>query len=102
MSTLKKPTTRHKTPEHKMADIKELKAKAMAIEPIVRIGKSGLSESVVNEIKKQLKQKKLIKIKMLKSFIGSTDKKEAARQIAEKTGSVLVHRVGFVVVLAEK
>jgi RNA-binding protein len=85
-----------------MDDTSELKARAMAIEPIVRIGKSGLSESVVSEIKKQLKQKKLIKIKMLKSFIGSNDKKDAARQIAERTGSRLVHRVGFVVVLAEK
>ncbi len=84
-----------------MEDIKELKAKAKAIEPIVRIGKSGLTESVINEIKKQLEQKKLIKIKMLKAFISGKDKKELAKEIAEKTNSMLVHNVGFIVVLAK-
>lgn len=85
-----------------MESIKELKAKAMAIEPIVRIGKSGLTESVIGEIKKQVEQKKLIKIKVLKAFVGGKDKKELAKEIAEKTGSVLVHNVGFIVVLARK
>jgi len=74
----------------------------MAIEPIVRIGKSGLTESVVTEIKKQVAQKKLVKIKMLKAFVEGHDKKEMANQIAEKTNSVLVHNVGFIVVIAKK
>ena len=74
----------------------------MAIEPVVRIGKSGLTEPVINEIKKQLEKKKLIKIKMLKAFVSGKDKKEMAREIAEKTGSMLVHNVGFIVVVAKK
>jgi len=85
-----------------MESIRELKAKAMAIEPVVRIGKSGLTEPVINEIKKQLEKKKLIKIKMLKAFVSGKDKKEMAREIAEKTGSMLVHNVGFIVVVAKK
>jgi RNA-binding protein len=85
-----------------MENIKELKAKAMALEPIVRIGKSGLTDTVVAEIKKQLDQKGLIKIKMLKSFVGRDDKKESAMKIAEKTNSKLVHSVGFVVVISKK
>lgn len=97
MSTLKKPTT-----GTKMEGIKEMKAKAMALEPIVRIGKSGLTDTVIAEIKKQLKQKKLIKVKMLISFVGRKDKKAVAEEIAEKTGSMIVHTIGFVVVLARK
>ncbi len=97
MSTLQKPIT-----GIKMESIKELKQKAMALEPIVRIGKSGLSETVINEIRKQVEQKKLVKVKMLRSFVGTADKKEMARQMAEKTGSILVHNVGFIVVLAKK
>jgi len=85
-----------------MTSIPELKAKAMALEPIVRIGKAGLTESVLNEIKKQLEQKGLIKVKALKSFAKGRDKKSVAEEIAKKTGSILVHRVGFVVVLAKK
>jgi RNA-binding protein len=86
----------------KMADAKELKAKAMGLEPAVRIGKSGLSDSVVEEIKKHIKQKGLVKVKMLRSFVGSNDKKALAEEIAEKTGSTLVGRIGFAVVLARK
>ena len=97
MNILKKPTT-----GTKMEDIKKLKAKAMALEPIVRIGKSGLTETVMTEIKKQLNQKQLIKIKMLKSFVGREEKKDAAKQIAEKTNSRVVYTIGFVVVLAKK
>ena len=97
MSTLKKPTT-----GTKMESIGDLRAKAMAMEPVVRIGKSGMTDSVVKEIKKQVQDKKLIKVKMLKSFIGGRDKKDVAKEIAEKTGSMLVHTVGFVAVLAKK
>jgi RNA-binding protein len=85
-----------------MKDIKELKKKAIAIEPIVRIGKSGLKDTVISEIKKQLKQKNLIKVKMLKTFVGEKDKKALAEELAEKTESILVHRVGFTVTLARK
>ena len=78
---------------------KELKQKAKSLEPSARIGKSGLTESIIDEIKIHLKKKKLVKVKLLKSSIQGKDKKAVARELAEKTGSVLVDRVGFVVVL---
>lgn len=79
--------------------IKELRAKAKILEPIVRIGKNGLSEASVNEIKKQLARKKLIKIKLLKS---AEDRKHLAKEIAEKTNSELIEAVGFIVVLFKR
>ena len=85
-----------------MEDTKEIKKKAAALEPVVRIGKSGLSDSVVKEIKKHIEQKKVIKVKMLRSFIGLGNKKALAEELAEKTDSVLVQRTGFVVILAKK
>ncbi len=96
-SILKKPITRLK-----MADMKELKQKAVALEPVVRIGKAGLTETVVSEIKKHIEKKKLIKVKMLRTFVGTNDKKALAKEIADKTGSLLVHRVGYVIALAKK
>jgi len=95
-------TLRGRTTGTKMESIRELKKKAAALEPIVRIGKSGLSGTVVGEIKKQIEQKKLIKVKMLRSFVGAGDKKKLAAEIAEKTGSTLVHSVGLIAVLAKK
>jgi len=81
---------------------KELKQKAKSLEPSVRIGKSGLTESIIDEIKIHLKKKNLVKVKLLKSSIQGKDKKAVARELAEKTSSVLVDRVGFVVVLYKK
>lgn len=83
-------------------DKKELKEKAKHMEPLVRIGKNGLTESTINEIAKHLKKKKLVKIKMLSSFLEGKEKnfkKEAANEIACKTGSELIDLTGFVVVL---
>lgn len=77
----------------------KLKEKAKALEPVIRIGKNGLTESTIKEIKKQLNKKKLIKVKLLKAFINNRNKKEAAKEIAQKTNSQLINLVGFVVVL---
>jgi len=85
-----------------MEKLKELKTKSMGLEPVVRIGKSGLTESVVSEIKKHLKKKKLIKIKMLQAFVNGKDKKVLAKEIADTVEGVLIHTVGFVVVVGEK
>lgn len=78
---------------------KEILAKAQLLEPALRIGKSGLTENVIEEIKLQLKKRKLIKVKLLKSFISSKDRKKIAGEIAQRTDSKLVQQIGFVVVL---
>ncbi len=78
---------------------KKLKQKAKSLEPSIRIGKSGLTESIIDEIKIHLKNKKLVKVKLLKSSIHGKDKKAVAKELAEKTNSILVDRVGFIVVL---
>jgi len=77
----------------------QLKEKAKTLEPVIRIGKNGFTESTIKEIKKQLNKKKLIKVKLLRAFINNRNKKEAAKEIAEKTSSQLIYMVGFVVVL---
>lgn len=81
---------------------KELKEKGKYLEPVIRIGKAGLTEGVIKEIKLQLKKKNLIKVKLLKGALEQKDKKQLANELAEKTGSELIDRVGFVVVLYKK
>jgi RNA-binding protein YhbY len=80
--------------------MKLLKIKAQGIEPSVRIGKGGITASVVDEIKNQLAKKKIVKIKCLKSFIQTRDRRLLAAELAEKTNSKAVYQVGFVIVLA--
>ena len=76
--------------------------KAKVLEPVIRIGKSGLTANVIEEIKKHLRKRKLIKVQMLRSFLEDKDKKLAAKEVAEKTGSIIADSVGFVVVLLKK
>lgn len=85
-----------------MSEKKELLEKAKQLEPVLRIGKSGLTEGVVAELKKQLKKKKLIKVKFLKSALVEKNRKELAKEVADKTGAELIHQVGFVVVLYKR
>ena len=80
----------------------QLVKEAKLLEPVLRIGKSGLTEGAINEIKKQLKKKKLIKIKLLKPALAGKNRKEFAKEIAEKTDSELIQQVGFVAVLSKK
>ncbi len=77
----------------------KLKEKAKTLEPVIRIGKNGLTESTIKEIKKQLNKKKLIKVKLLRSFINDKNKKQVAKDIAQETNSRIIDLVGFVVVL---
>ena len=72
-----------------------------ALSPALRIGKNGITETVVKQVIAQLKRKKIIKVKFLPSAI-KEDKKELAKELAIRTRSKIVHRVGFVVVLSRQ
>ena len=80
---------------------KKLREEAKLLEPVIRLGKNGLTDNVIGEIKKQLKKRRLVKVKMLRSFLENKDKKLLANEIAERTGSVMVDMAGFVVVLCK-
>ena len=65
----------------------------------LRIGKSGLSDGMVNEIILQIKKKKKIKIKILKSALDNITKDEFISAVLEKTNSRLVQKIGNVIVV---
>ncbi|MBI2655108.1 YhbY family RNA-binding protein [Candidatus Woesearchaeota archaeon] len=79
-----------------------LRSKAKTLEPIVRIGKSGLSNSIIGEVNKNLAKRKLIKIKLLKSSLEGKEKGLMARELSEKTDSEIIEIVGNTVVLHKK
>ena len=85
-----------------MAEKRDLLEEAKKLEPILRIGKNGLTQGVIEEIKRQLEKKKLIKIKFLKAVLEGKDKKEFAKEVADMVDAELVQRVGFVIVLKKR
>ncbi len=72
-----------------------------ALPIVVRIGKAGLTPAVTEEIRRQIKKRKIIKIKFLPGHAKGKDKKEFAMELARKTGARVVSQVGFVVILQE-
>jgi len=78
------------------AEIREFKARAQRMKPTIKLGKEGMSSSFLTALDDALKHQGLVKVKF-DEF--KEQKKEMAPQLAEKTGSHLVTRVGNVVVL---
>jgi RNA-binding protein len=77
-------------------EIRRLKAAAQLLDPILKIGKAGLSDGFVQSVNDALSQHELVKIK----FVEFKDqKKDLAPQLADRTASYLVMRVGNVMVL---
>lgn len=79
---------------------KELMRRAKDLSATIHVGKDGLTEGVINEIGMQLKNARLIKIKVLDSADGSAS--DTAATIAEATDSVAVDVRGSVVVLTDR
>jgi RNA-binding protein len=75
---------------------RKFKAAAQLLDPLLKVGKAGLSEGFIRSVDTALAQHELVKIKF-SDF--KEQKKELAPLLAEKTASHLIMRVGNVVVL---
>jgi len=78
------------------SQIRRFKATAQHLEPILKVGKAGLSEGFIRSVEEALGQHELVKIKFVEF---KEQKKELVPQLAEKTSSHLIMRVGNVMVL---
>jgi RNA-binding protein len=67
--------------------------------PTVWIGKEGLTKQSLDEIEKQLKKNKMIKIKILKGALQQETKKTIATKAADQTGALLVDLRGHIFIL---
>ena len=76
-------------------EIRKLKAEGQHLEPVVRVGKSGLTTAVLHSIQQALGARALIKIR----FDHDRDERDVlAGKIAEATGAALIMQVGKVAV----
>jgi len=80
----------------------KLRQQAKSLRPTVHIGKAGLTKAVIQEIKKRLDKNKLIKIKILKSALLLSNKKNIVESLSNSTGGLIVDSIGNVVVLAKR
>ena len=74
-----------------------LRSLAHPRKPIVLIGRNGLTESVLTELERALDHHELVKVKV---GIGDrVDRASAIETICERTGALLIQRIGFVATL---
>lgn len=78
------------------SQLRKFKAAAQLLEPMLKVGKAGLSEGFLRSVDVALTQHELVKIKFAEF---KEQKKELAPLLAEKTASHLIMRVGNVLVL---
>jgi RNA-binding protein len=67
------------------------------VDPVVYVGKEGLSENVIQSVMDALKNRELIKVKLGQNC--EAPKKEAAEQLAKASGAALVQLIGKMVLL---
>ena len=74
---------------HKM----KLRAEAQRRKPAIRIGRNGLTSSVIEEIRSQLKARRLMKVLALRSYLSENTMDDAASDIKNSIHGVHVIEV---------
>ncbi|WP_338603916.1 YhbY family RNA-binding protein [Sulfolobus tengchongensis] len=80
-------------------EIKELIKRATARSADVRIGKQGVTEGILNEIKRRLQEHKVVKIKIGIKEI--ENRREFAEKVAQLTNAKLIEVRGYTFILAK-
>ena len=78
------------------AQRKKLRALAHHLEPVVYIGKQGLTEAVIEKTDRSLNDHELIKVRFIEF---KEEKKDLTAQLAEATNSELAGILGHVAIL---
>ena len=79
--------------------VRDLKAQAQHLEPIVFVGKQGITPSLLASLETALESQQLVKVR----FSALKDQRhELANELADKTQATLVTVVGHVAVLYRK
>jgi len=65
----------------------------------LHVGKSGITDSLIEELKEQIRRKKLVKVRMLRT---SGNRADVAAELAEKAGAEIVEVRGLTAVLKGK
>ena len=81
-------------------DIKQLRTIGHKLKPVVTIAGNGLSEGVIAELDRALKDHELIKIKLA---VGSREARATvAKEICDRSGAQIIQSIGNVIVVLRR
>lgn len=78
----------------------KLKKLAHKLDPMINIGKNGISDNTIKEIDQLLEKNELVKIKVLNN--NDDDREELLEQILQETGAIFVQLIGSILVIYRK
>lgn len=67
------------------------------LDATLRVGKSGI-DPVAHELRNQLDNEPMVKVKFLRSSLGGTDTEELAEELADRTSATVVQTRGHTAV----
>ncbi len=80
----------------------EAKKQAKQLQPLINIGKAGITPGMIDEISRQVKRQRLVKVRFLKSYAPEKDLASDAVSIAVQAKALLVDQIGRVFVLLKR
>lgn len=81
------------------AQIQQKRAEAQQIDVSLQVGKNGVTPATVEELSAQLKKRKLVKVRLLKTATeGGAQDNDQAKVLAEGTNSTLIEVRGHTAV----
>jgi RNA-binding protein len=80
--------------------MKDVKRVGHGLRPTVHVGKEGVTDTLIEEIAKQVKNRKVVKVRLLPSV--EEDRKMVAEDLAKRSNSVLIEVVGHTVLLCDR
>jgi len=72
--------------------LRHLRGLGHALDPVIAVGKNGLTDTLAKETERALEKHELIKVKVMQE--AHVDRHEAAEELAAKTGAVLAQVLG--------
>ena len=74
------------TTQYRVETLKDARKYAAELKPLIQIGKNGITPTLIEELKKALKKKKLVKIKCLRYFLESIAQGETNKEKLSAVG----------------
>ena len=78
------------------AEVRALKSRAQKLEPVLKLGKAGISDAFLKSLEQALNDHELVKIRLTEF---KEERKTVAPDLATRSGSHLITLIGNVVVL---
>ncbi|HNX48310.1 MAG TPA: YhbY family RNA-binding protein [Methanomassiliicoccales archaeon] len=80
--------------------MKDVKRVGHGLRPTVHVGKEGVTDTLIEEIAQQVKNRKVVKVRLLPSV--EEDRKQVGEDLAARSKTVLIEVVGHTVLLCDR